>query len=160
MATNIKIKLLAIGKTSGSWLQDAVDVYYSRVQKYTGFSFEIVSDVRNASSLPKVKLLEQEAEAILKRVGDRDEVILLDDKGQQFSSENFAGWLDKKMQSTDKTVVFIIGGAFGFGEKLRQRAHSEISLSMMTFSHQMVRLIFLEQLYRAFTIIKGEPYPF
>lgn len=158
MATNIKIKLLAIGKTSGSWLQEAVDVYCSRVQKYTGFSFEIVPDVRNASSLPQVKLLELEAEAILKRLGDRDEVVLLDDKGKQFSSEQFALWLDKKMQTSDKTIVFIIGGAFGFGDKLRQRAHPEISLSMMTFSHQMVRLIFMEQLYRAFTIIKGEPY--
>lgn len=158
MATNIKIKLLAIGKTSGSWLQEALELYNSRLVKYTGFCFEIVPDVRNASSLPLVRLLDLEAESILKRVGDRDQVILLDDKGKQFSSEQFSVWLDKNLQSSDKTLVFIIGGAFGFGEKLRQRANAEISLSMMTFSHQMVRLIFMEQLYRAFTIIKGEPY--
>jgi 23S rRNA (pseudouridine1915-N3)-methyltransferase len=158
MAAHIKIKLLVIGKTSGAWLIDAIEQYRSRIEKYIGFSYEIVPDIRNGSSLPLVKLMDLEAEAILKRVGERDVVVLLDEKGRQFSSDQFAVWVDKQLQTSDKTLVFIIGGAYGFGEKLRKRTNQDISLSMMTFSHQMVRLIFMEQLYRAFTIIKGEPY--
>jgi 23S rRNA (pseudouridine1915-N3)-methyltransferase len=158
MANSVKIKLVVIGKTSGAWLAEAIEVYRSRIEKYISFGFEIVPDIRNASGIPVARLMDLEAESILKRVGDRDQVVLLDERGKHFSSEQFAVWVDKKLQVTDRTIVFIIGGAFGFGEKLRSRANDEISLSSMTFSHQMVRLIFMEQMYRAFTIMRGEPY--
>ena len=158
MQVHIKVKLLVIGKTSGEWLREAIDIYKSRIEKYTGFSYEIVPDIRNASSLPVVKLMDLEADAVMKRIHERDTVILLDENGKTYSSEEWASWMDQKLQSSDKTLVFVIGGAFGFGDKLRQRANYMISLSKMTFSHQMVRLIFAEQLYRAFTIIRGEPY--
>jgi 23S rRNA (pseudouridine1915-N3)-methyltransferase len=154
----MKIKLIVIGKTSSGWLQDGIDVYISRLGHYTGFRLEVVPDVKvKGAMLPDV-LCSREAESILKHLDERDIVVLLDESGHRFTSEAFAGQLEKWQMRGDKQLVFVIGGAFGFGASLVKRSAMKVSLSDMTFSHQMVRLIFLEQLYRAFTIIRGEPY--
>jgi 23S rRNA (pseudouridine1915-N3)-methyltransferase len=151
----MKIKLLVIGKTTPEYLKDGIAEYEKRLVHYTGFSIEMLPDVKKA---PIDKLKELEAEAFLKKITNRDFVVLLDENGKLFSSEKFAGQFEKWMNGQITQVVFIIGGAFGFGKALYDRANLQIALSEMTFSHQMVRLIFVEQLYRAFTIIKGEPY--
>jgi len=154
----MKIKLLAIGKTSAAYLDEGIAVYLKRLVHYTDFSFEIVPDVKSNSTMEPNKLKELEAQAFLKRITTKDQVVLLDENGKRFSSEGLAKQMSAWMMSGDKNIVFIIGGAFGFGEELKKRAAMSLSLSEMTFSHQMVRLIFVEQLYRAFTIIKGEAY--
>lgn len=153
-----RVKLLVIGKTAFPWISEGLEVYEKRINRYTTFKTEVVPDVKNAGSLPQSRLMDLEAEAFLKCLGDRDEVILLDDKGKQYNSENFSKFLEARLGASDRPLVFIVGGAFGFGQKLRERADSMLSLSAMTFSHQIIRVIFAEQLYRAFTIIKGEPY--
>lgn len=154
----MKIKLLVIGKTSSGWLQEGMDVYTGRLIHYSGFRIEVVPDVKVKGTLQPEQLRNKEAEAIVKRLDERDTVVLLDAGGRRFTSEAFARQLEKWQAGSDKQLVFIIGGAFGFGEHLLKRSAMKLSLSEMTFSHQMVRLIFLEQLYRAFTIIRGEPY--
>lgn len=151
----MKVKLLMIGKTTPEFLSDGIKEYEQRLIHYIGFSIEAIPDVKKA---PSDKLKDLEAEAFLKKVSNRDFVVLLDEKGKLFSSEGFAAQLEKWMNGGQSQVVFIIGGAFGFGKALYERANLQISLSQMTFSHQMVRLIFVEQLYRAYTILKGEPY--
>lgn len=154
----MKIKLIVIGKTAFTYLEEGMEIYVKRLIHYTGFSIETVADVKSAAAMEPEKLKALEAIAILKKISSKDLVILLDENGKQLSSEGFSGLVSKWMMMGDKNVVFIIGGAFGFGEELKKRATMEVSLSAMTFSHQMVRLIFVEQLYRAFTIIKGEQY--
>ncbi|MBL0342580.1 MAG: 23S rRNA (pseudouridine(1915)-N(3))-methyltransferase RlmH [Bacteroidetes bacterium] len=154
----MKIRLMVIGKTSSSYLVEGIDEYVKRIGHYADFSLEVLPDIKKASSLQSHQLKDLEAEAFLKRIGVRDYVILLDEKGKADSSEGFAKSLQKWMVAGDKNPVFIIGGAFGFGKSLYEKAALKLALSEMTFSHQMVRLIFVEQLYRAFTIIRNEPY--
>ncbi len=154
----MKIKLLAIGKTASSYLDEGISVYLKRLVHYCDFSLEILPDVKSIGSMEVSKLKELEAQVFLKRITTRDYVLLMDENGKQFSSEGFAAQLNKWQIAGDNNLVFIIGGAFGFGQSLKTRADISISLSEMTFSHQMVRLIFVEQLYRAFTIVRGEQY--
>ncbi|MGI9551554.1 MAG: 23S rRNA (pseudouridine(1915)-N(3))-methyltransferase RlmH [Aurantibacter sp.] len=152
------IRLLAIGKTDSKELQQLMAVYENRLKHYIKFEFEIIPDVKNSKNLSENQQKEKEGEQILKKLNATDVLVLLDEKGKQYSSVVFAKYLQKKMNSGIKQLVFVIGGPYGFSREVYQKAESKISLSTMTFSHQIVRLFFLEQLYRAFTILRNEPY--
>jgi 23S rRNA (pseudouridine1915-N3)-methyltransferase len=154
----MKVTLLVIGKTNEAYLQEGIAMYAKRLQHYIPFEYKELPDVRNAKNLPHEQLKIQEGELILRQLGAHDELLLLDENGTQFSSEEWAAHLGKKLCGTAKSLLFTVGGAFGFADNVIQRASGTVSLSRMTFSHQMARLIFAEQLYRAFTILKGEPY--
>ena len=154
----MKITLLTVGKTDKDWVKQGIDIYASRMKHYFPFSIVEIPELKNASSLSQDQIKTKEGELILKNVKPTDDMILLDERGREFSSMEFAKTLQDKISYTGKDIVFVIGGAYGFSEAVRQRSNSKISLSRMTFSHQMVRAIFVEQLYRAFTIMKGEPY--
>lgn len=154
----MKITLLAIGKTDDRYLQELIDTYYNRLKHYIPFSIELIPDIKNVKNLSESQQKEAEGSEILKRLGSADAVVLLDEKGKTYDSVAFSAFLQKKMNSGLKNLVFIIGGPYGFSDSIYQRAHGKISLSSMTFSHQMVRLFFVEQLYRGFTILKNEPY--
>ena len=154
----MKITLLTVGKTDKDWVKQGIDIYASRMKHYFPFSIVEIPELKNASSLSQEQIKTKEGELILKNIKPNDDVILLDERGREFSSMEFAKVLQDKISYTGKDIVFVIGGAYGFAEVIKQRSNSKISLSRMTFSHQMVRAIFVEQLYRAFTIMKGEPY--
>ena len=154
----MKITLLTVGKTDKDWVKQGIDIYASRMKHYFPFTIVEIPELKNASSLSQEQIKTKEGELILKNIKQTDDVILLDERGKEFSSMEFAKTLQDKISYTGKDIVFVIGGAYGFAESVRQRSNSKISLSRMTFSHQMVRAIFVEQLYRAFTIMKGEPY--
>jgi len=154
----MKITLLAIGKTDDRNLQELIDTYHNRLKHYIPFSIELIPDIKNVKNLSESQQKEAEGAEILKRLVSADAVILLDEKGKTYDSVAFSAFLQKKMNSGLKHLVFIIGGPYGFSDSIYQRAHGKISLSSMTFSHQMVRLFFVEQLYRGFTILKNEPY--
>ncbi|MDR3350469.1 MAG: 23S rRNA (pseudouridine(1915)-N(3))-methyltransferase RlmH [Prevotellaceae bacterium] len=154
----MKIALLAIGKTADTYLQEGLEVYEKRLQRYVNYTRKELPDVRNAKSLPVEQLKAQEGKALLLQLSETDELFLLDENGTVFSSEEMAEFIRKKMLNSSKSLVFAVGGAYGFSEEIYCKAAGKVSLSRLTFSHQMARLIFTEQLYRAFTIIKGEPY--
>ena len=152
------IKLLGIGKTDDKTLQNLTDVYVKRLQFYNKFEIELIPDIKNAKNLDENQQKQKEGELILNKIATSDFVILLDENGKQLSSVGFSEFIQKRFNSGLKQVIFIIGGPYGFSEDVYNRANTKISLSKMTFSHQMVRLFFTEQLYRAFTILKNEPY--
>ena len=152
------IKLIIIGKTNATFLKAGETDYEKRLKHYCKFTELILLGVKNASKLSKNELLNKEGKLIIKKLNPNDDIILLDENGESFSSVAFSQFLGKKMLSSTKTLVFIIGGAFGFSNEVYSRCNFKLSLSKMTFSHQMVRLIFKEQLYRAFTIHKREKY--
>lgn len=152
------IKLTAVGKTDDKHLQNLINLYHNRLKHYNRFEMDIIPDLKKTKNLSELEQKNKEGEFILKKVAPSDIVILLDENGASFSSEGFADFLQKKMNSGRKQLVFVIGGPYGFSEAMYKRANHKISLSKMTFSHQMVRLFFTEQLYRAFTILKNEPY--
>lgn len=154
----MKITLLSIGKTDSKHLQVLIDDYSKRLGFYVSFAFEIIPDIKNVKNLSEIQQKKAEGSEILKRVHPSDTVVLLDENGKSLSSIGFSEYLQKKMNSGLKNLVFCIGGPYGFSEELYQRANGKISLSDMTFSHQMVRLFIIEQLYRGFTILKNEPY--
>jgi 23S rRNA (pseudouridine1915-N3)-methyltransferase len=154
----VKIKLFIIGKTNIEYLKTGESEYENRLKHYCNFEEIIITDVKKGSKLSKNELKIREGDLILKNINSIDKVILLDNKGKNNSSNEFSNFLKENMLHSTKNLVFIIGGAYGFSEKVYNRANNRLSLSKMTFSHQMVRLIFKEQLYRAFTIIKGEKY--
>ena len=154
----MKIKLIVTGKTDKPYLQDGIDLYNKRIGHYLPFEFQVIPDLRNTKSMSESIQKEKEGDILLARLDPGDELILLDERGKAVSSQEFARFLEKKMLGGTKTLIFAVGGAYGFSEKVYEAATSKISLSKMTFSHQMVRLIFAEQLYRALTILKGEPY--
>ncbi|MDA9341935.1 23S rRNA (pseudouridine(1915)-N(3))-methyltransferase RlmH [Flavobacteriaceae bacterium] len=154
----MKIKLIAIGKTDSKDLQPLIEEYSKRLSFYVSFNFEIIPDIKNAKNLSKKQQKIAEGNELLKRIEKSDTIIILDEKGKTFSSVEFSVFLQKKMNSGLKNLIFIIGGPYGFSEEIYQRANAKISLSTMTFSHQMVRLFFIEQLYRGFTILRNEPY--
>ncbi|MDG2052794.1 MAG: 23S rRNA (pseudouridine(1915)-N(3))-methyltransferase RlmH [Flavobacteriaceae bacterium] len=154
----MKIKLLAIGKTDSKDLQALIEEYSKRLGFYVSFNFEIIPDIKNAKNLSEKQQKIAEGNELLKRVEKSDTMIILDEKGNTFSSVQFSEFLQKKMNSGLKNLIFIIGGPYGFSKEIYQRATGKISLSTMTFSHQMVRLFFIEQLYRGFTILRNEPY--
>lgn len=154
----MNITLLTVGRTDRNWIMDGVEAYRSRLKHYTSFSMVEIPELRNVSALTKEQIKAREGQAILKSIRENDEVILLDEHGKEYSSTEFAQLIQTRMIYGGRDLVFVIGGAYGFSKEVYDRASSKISLSRMTFSHQMVRPIFIEQLYRAFTIIKGEPY--
>jgi len=154
----MKISLLLIGKTSEKFLQEGIDVYVKRLSKYVGFQIvERVLPVK-FQKLPPLALKQKEAEAIIQVFKSFDYIVLLDERGSEFSSLDFAGFIARKHNMSIKNLLFVIGGAWGFHESVYNLANERISLSKMTFSHQMVRLFFVEQLYRAYTIMHNEPY--
>jgi 23S rRNA (pseudouridine1915-N3)-methyltransferase len=154
----MNIKLIAIGKTDNKNLQILIDDYAKRLSFYIKFELEIIADIKNAKNLSESQQKEKEGELILSKITPTDQLILLDENGKHFTSIEFSAELQKKMNSGIKTLVFAIGGPYGFSESVFSKAVGKISLSKMTFSHQMVRLFFIEQMYRGFTILKGEPY--
>lgn len=154
----MKITLLTVGKTDRDWVRQGLDIYVSRLKHYIPFSMVEIPELKNVSALSKDQIKSKEGELILKNIRPIDDLILLDEHGKEYTSVEFAKVIQEKISYTGKDMVFVIGGAYGFSPEVYSRANSKISLSRMTFSHQMVRAIFAEQLYRAFTIMKGEPY--
>lgn len=152
------IKLLCIGKTDNRELKQLIEVYKKRLQFYNKFEIEIIPDLKKTKNLDENQQKEKEGELILTKVQNSDFLVLLDENGKEFSSEKFSVYIQKRLNSGLKQLIFVIGGPYGFSEAIYQRANSKVALSQMTFSHQMVRLFFTEQLYRAFTILKNEPY--
>ncbi|MDX1272775.1 23S rRNA (pseudouridine(1915)-N(3))-methyltransferase RlmH [Bizionia paragorgiae] len=152
------IKLIAIGKTDSKQLQALIDDYCKRLGFYIKFNLEIIPDIKNAKNLSEAQQKQKEGELILAKINATDALILLDENGKQMDSVGFSNYLQKHMNSGIKQVVFVIGGPYGFSEDVYQQAKGKISLSKMTFSHQMVRLFIIEQLYRGFTILRNEPY--
>jgi 23S rRNA (pseudouridine1915-N3)-methyltransferase len=154
----MQIKLIAIGKTDDKQLLQLVEQYQKRLKHYVKFQLDIIPDIKNIKNLSKPQQKDKEGELILKKISATDVLILLDENGTQYSSIEFSGYLQKKMNSGIKQLVFVIGGPYGFSEAIYQKSKEKISLSKMTFSHQMIRLFMVEQIYRGFTILKNEPY--
>ena len=154
----MNIRLITIGKTDNKNLQALIDDYSKRLSFYVKFDLEIIPDIKNVKNLSEGQQKEKEGELILSKITATDQLILLDENGKTFNSVGFSDYLQKKMNAGIKTLVFVIGGPYGFSETVYQKAHGKVSLSEMTFSHQMVRLFVIEQLYRGFTILKNEPY--
>ncbi len=154
----MKITLLTVGKTDKDWVRQGMDIYVSRLRHYIPFSIIEIPELKNVSSLSREQIKTKEGELILKNIRNTDDVILLDERGREHTSVELAGIIQDKINYAGRDIVYVIGGAYGFSEAVYARANSKLSLSRMTFSHQMVRAIFAEQIYRAFTIMKGEPY--
>jgi len=153
----MKITLLTVGKTDIGWVKEGLDTYLSRLKHYAPVSLQEIPELKNASSLTQAQIKEKEGQLILKAAGQAD-MILLDERGKEYRSLEFAAKLEQRITRGGKDIVFVVGGAYGFSPEVYDAAYGKISLSRMTFSHQIVRTIFAEQLYRAFTIMKGEPY--
>lgn len=154
----MKITLLTVGKTDVKWVREGLDLYSSRLVHYIPFSLVEIPELKNVSALSQDQIKSREGELILKHLKPADELVLLDEHGREFRSVEFAEFIEGRLSRSSRDLVFVIGGAYGFSGDVYSRADSKISLSKMTFSHQMVRTIFAEQLYRAFTIMRGEPY--
>ena len=154
----MNIELIVVGKTDSKEVEALVELYSKRVNRYCRFSITTLADVRNTRNMTSAKQKQLEGEAILRLVGDGDCLALMDERGAQYTSVEYAQWLQKRMLSGVKRLVLVIGGPYGFSDEVYARANEKISLSKMTFSHQIVRAIFAEQLYRAFTILNNEPY--
>jgi 23S rRNA (pseudouridine1915-N3)-methyltransferase len=154
----MKIALLQTGKTSDKYLADGIAIFEERLRKYTAFEILTVPDIRNTRNMPSGEQKIREGKQILRFIKADDYCIILDEKGKEFSTVEFSSWLEKNFLLQNKRILFVAGGAWGFSDDVYKMADARISLSKLTFSHQMVRLLFLEQLYRAFTVIKGEPY--
>ena len=154
----MRITLIAVGKTEDKYLIEGIEKYLSRLKHYINFNIVIIPDIKNTKNLSEAQQKSKEAEFISKQINPTDVVVLLDEKGKKHSSVSFSEYLNKQMIGSVNNLVFIIGGPYGFDETIYKRSITSISLSDMTFSHQMVRLFFVEQLYRAFTILKNEPY--
>lgn len=152
------ITLLTVGKTDIPWVREGLNMYVSRLCHYVPFTLTEIPELKNVSSLDSSRIRLREGELILKSVRPSDDVILLDERGKEYRSLEFSTMLEEKLSRGGRDVVFVIGGSYGFSQKVYDRADGKISLSKMTFSHQIVRTIFAEQLYRAFTIMRGEPY--
>ena len=154
----MKIKLLVIGKTDDKNLNSLIENYQKRLQHYINFQLEVIPDLKNAKNLSQLQQKEKEGELILNKVQSSDQLILLDEKGKEYRSIEFANYLQKKMNSGMKQLIFVIGGPYGFSDSVYKKAMGKLSFSKMTFSHQMIRLFVVEQLYRGFSILKNEPY--
>ena len=154
----MKIVLLLVGKTTDKHLQTLIAEYQQRVQHYIGFESVVIPELKNTKNLSVAEQKEKEADLIIKQIDTKDDVILLDEGGNTYSSVEFSAFLAKKMHSTAKRTVFVVGGPYGFSQRIYKLAGGMISLSRMTFSQQMIWLLFTEQLYRAMTILKGENY--
>ena len=154
----MKIVLVVVGKTNEKYLTEGISDYQKRLNHYTNFEIVEISNIKNAKNFSEKELIKKEGEMILKQINTSDYLVLLDDKGNVFSSPSFAEKLQQWMISGKKILVFVVGGAYGFSQEVYNRGNEKLSLSKMTFSHQMVRLFFVEQLYRGYTILNNEPY--
>lgn len=154
----MKISLIAIGKTEDKYLIEGIDKYINRLKHYINFNFLALPDIKNVKNLSEAQQKTKEGDLLHKQFNPGDVVILLDEKGKKYSSIDFANYLNKQMVGSVQHLIFVIGGPYGFDDSIYHRANGLISLSDMTFSHQMIRLFFVEQLYRGFSILKGEPY--
>ena len=154
----MNIILLTVGRTDVKWVAEGLELYASRLRHYAPFTVCEIPQLKNVGAFSPAQIKQKEGVLILSKVKPADEVILMDERGKQYTSLDFAAWLQDRLVRVRGDVVFVIGGAYGFSEEVYARANGKVSLSKMTFSHQMVRTIFAEQLYRAFTIIKGDPY--
>ena len=154
----MKTILIQVGKTVNKNIQALIDDYAARLRHYVGFEMVVIPELKNTKALTFEQQKEAEGELILRHLQAGDYVVLLDEHGKEMRSVEFSAWMEKKMQTVGQRLLFIIGGPYGFSPEVYARATHKVSLSPMTYSHQMVRLIFVEQLYRAHTIIKGEPY--
>ncbi len=154
----MNVLLLMIGKTEDDYLKNGITIFEKRLKHYVNYQTIVIPSLKNAKNLTADDFKLKEGEEILKHAVKADFVILLDEKGKQFRSKEFANFLQKQMNTGIKNLMFVVGGAFGFSDKVYEKADMKLSLSEMTFSHQMIRLLFTEQLYRAFTILKNEPY--
>lgn len=155
---SMKITLLVVGKTTDKSVLLGVDKYFKRIKRYISFDIEVISSLKNTKKMSEVEIKTKEGEVILSKISFSDQMVLLDESGKELSSVAFSSFLENKMMLGIKNLVFVIGGAYGFSDAVYEHAHTKLSLSQMTFSHQIIRIIFLEQLYRAFTIINNEPY--
>ena len=154
----MKITFITVGKTGEAYLKDGIGKYVNRLRHYTNLIIVEIDELKNTKALTREQQKTKEAEMILKKILPLDHIILLDEQGMELSSKQFAAFIDKKASASVSNLVFVVGGPYGFDNSVYERANDKLSLSAMTFSHQMVRLLFVEQLYRAFTILKGEPY--
>ena len=154
----MKIKLLVVGKTDDKNLVQLIEKYQKRLQHYIKFQLEVIPDIKNSKNLSPHQQKEKEGELILSKLQNTDQLVLLDEKGKEYQSVNFATFLQKKMNTGIKQLVMVIGGPYGFSDMVYKKANGKLSLSKMTFSHQMIRLFIVEQLYRGFTILRNEPY--
>ena len=154
----MKITLLTVGKTDKAWVREGMDIYMSRLSHYAKFALVEIPELKNVSALSHEEIKQREGELILRNLRPDDTVVLLDEHGKEFSSMEFSKRLEQRLSAGGGDMVFVVGGAYGFSRDVYSRSNSMVSLSKMTFSHQMVRAIFVEQLYRAFTIMRGEPY--
>ena len=153
----MRITLIESGKTRDAFIREGVELYRSRVSRYVPFRIETLPDLKNSRNMTMKEVMEKEGQILLKRLKPDNYVILLDERGQEFHSISFAEYLNS-LEGTVNQLDFVIGGPYGFSEEVYKRANALLSLSRLTFSHQLVRVVFMEQLYRAFTILKGEPY--
>ncbi len=154
----MKVILLVVGKNTDPHFEASMMEYVKRIKRYVDFQVSVIPELKNAKNLSQEEQKAREAQPIIQSIQDSDHVILLDEHGVERRSTEFAQWLQKKMVAGYRRLVFVVGGPYGFASNIHQLAQEEISLSRMTFSHQMIRVLFTEQLYRAFTIFKGEPY--
>ena len=154
----MKVQVYYVGKTTEKYLREGEAIYQKRLKHYLPIAFDILPDIRNAGKLSAAQLKEKEGDLILSKVNADDGLILLDEAGKRFTSTKFAAWLDKQLQMPYRRLIFVVGGAFGFSDEVYARANGKLSLSDMTFSHQMIRLFLAEQLYRGMTILRGEKY--
>ncbi|MBR6973146.1 MAG: 23S rRNA (pseudouridine(1915)-N(3))-methyltransferase RlmH [Bacteroidaceae bacterium] len=154
----MRATLILVGKTVNKHFVELIDDYAGRVKHYIGFDITVIPELKNTKNLSTEQQKQQEGELILKQLQGGDHVVLLDEHGKEMRSVEFSAYMEQKMQTVSKQLVFVIGGSYGFSQDVYARANEKMSLSKMTFSHQMVRLIFVEQLYRAMTIMRGEPY--
>lgn len=154
----MKILLIVVGKTDQKWLNEGIGQYMERLSHFGQFDIQVIPDIRNTKNMDQATQKVREGELILNILQPSDDVWLLDDKGREMTSQEMAQWLEKRMAQSTKRLVFIIGGPYGFSPDVYNRVPGRLSLSQMTFSHQMVRLIFVEQLYRSFSILNNLPY--
>jgi 23S rRNA (pseudouridine1915-N3)-methyltransferase len=154
----MRIRVISIGKTNIDFVKEGIEMYEQRIRRYINFEWEELQDVKNSAKLKQPMLKLTEGEAILKRLQPNEFVVLLDEHGKQKSSEHLAEFFQNHFNYSGQNLCFVIGGAYGFSEEMYERANIKLGLSKMTFSHQLVRVILCEQIYRAFTIIRGEPY--
>lgn len=154
----MKIVFIVIGKTDETYLDTGIGKYIKRLEHYIPFEMKVIPDIKNRKTLTEEQQKKTECDLILSQINPGDDLILLDENGKTFSSVGFSQWIEKQLNVGSKRMVFVVGGPYGFSKEIYSKAKFKVSLSEMTFSHQMIRLIFVEQLYRAFTIIKGEPY--
>ena len=154
----MKIELWAIGKTNEAYLREGMKIYTDRLAHYLSFELIVIPDLKKSKNLSPEQIKAKEGQLILQKLKPGDYLILLDEKGKSYTSTAFAKYLDQLQMSSHRKIIFLIGGAFGFSPEVYQKAQSQLTLSKMTFSHQMIRLFFLEQLYRGMTILRGEPY--